>query len=273
MAVICIDAYSSLFKARELLAEKSTDAFLWLIEAATQFENLGELDNTIMACVRGIEFAKNVNLVDSGYELFKYARNVYEQGISKSDPSLRDPSLKSVLAKAGLELIAEARRAIKGDSMRDMQAELKATLLGGASLRRAEKGPSDVIMVDGRQLYTKKLSEYKDGAETFVKSGVVANAITFTCMAALAELMLGRPKEGIEYLTRTAAESGFKERFNEDPCFRWTKLIFKALVNRDRDAIDQARKDFLMIPWSFKDDKEFARRVMESVYRRIVTSS
>jgi hypothetical protein len=30
-----------------------------------------------------------------------------------------------------------------------------------------------------------------------------------------------------------------------------------------------ANKLFLEIPWSFKDDREFARRVLESVERRI----
>lgn len=273
-SMVCIDAYSSLFKAKDLLEQKSTEAFLWLVDAATQFENLGELDNTLMACTKGIDFARSMNLIDNGYELFKYGRTVYEQGLSKSDPSLRDPSHRAALAKAGQDMISAARKMATGDSMRDMQAELKATILDGVALRRTEKKEAaDLVVVDGRQLYTKKLKEYKEGAEAYIKSGVVNNAIIFACMAALSELMLGRPKEGIEYLAQVVAESSFRDKFNEDSCFKWTRLLFKALVSRDHDAIVQARKDFFMIPWSFKDDKEFARRAMESVARRIPTQS
>ncbi|NWF96701.1 MAG: hypothetical protein HXY34_11225 [Candidatus Thorarchaeota archaeon] len=268
--VICIDAYSSLSNAQKLLEAKSTDALLWLVEAATQFENLGELDNTIIACIKGIVFANSMNLTDNGYEMFKYARQVYEEGQRRKDPSLSDPSIKRALIKAGQDLIATARESAKGDAMRDMQSELKAAVLGGAQLKKAEKQEDkDLITIDGRQLYAKKLQEYKESAETYIKSGVINNAIVFSCMAALAELMMGRPKEGIEYLAEMAASSGQRERFNEDPCFQWTRLVFKAFVSRDIGAIEEAKTKFLRIPWSFKDDREFARRVMESVHRRI----
>ncbi len=274
LAMICVDAYSSLSKAHELIEQESTEAFLWLVEAGTQFENLSELDNTIMACVKGINTAKNMNLIDNGYELFKYARRVYEDGIARSDPSLKDPSIKHNLVKAGLELIASTRKTYQSDTLRDMQAELKAAVLGGATLRKVEReAPAkDLVIVDGRQLYTKKLCEYKESAEAYLRAGVLSNVVVFSCMAALAELMLGRPKEGIAYLTTMASDPRIKEKFNEDECFKWTRLVFKGFVSNDIAAIDEAKTRFLRIPWSFKDDREFARRVMDSVARRVSRS-
>ena len=41
-SVLCVDAYSALTKGQEMINAKSTDAFLWLTESATQFENLSE---------------------------------------------------------------------------------------------------------------------------------------------------------------------------------------------------------------------------------------
>ncbi|MHA1864069.1 MAG: hypothetical protein ACTSWA_09910, partial [Candidatus Thorarchaeota archaeon] len=63
--------------------------------------------------------------------------------------------------------------------------------------------------------------------------------------------------------------SGNTQIFNEHPCFEWTKLLFKALISRDANLMIITNKLFLEIPWSFKDDKEFGRRVMESIERRI----
>jgi hypothetical protein len=68
---------------------------------------------------------------------------------------------------------------------------------------------------------------------------------------------------------KIAATPESREDFQGHPCFKWTRLVFKALVDRDPDSIVKAQKLFLQIPWSYKDDKEFARRVMESVERRI----
>ncbi|MCK5640936.1 MAG: hypothetical protein KAJ19_09070, partial [Gammaproteobacteria bacterium] len=145
-----------------------------------------------------------------------------------------------------------------------------ASILGGVSLRKAEKVErKDLVVVDGRQLYAKKAQEYRDGAETYMESGMVKNAITFACMGALADLMMGKAKEGLVYLTTLADESGHKDAFNESTCFVWTRLVFRAHVSSDVPAIEQARKLFFDIPWSFKDDREFARRIMDSVYRRL----
>ena len=96
------------------------------------------------------------------------------------------------------------------------------------------------------------------------------NAVILSCMGALADLMLGKPKEGIAYLTDVASSSGTNQVFNEHPCFEWTKTVFKALISRDENLMITVNKLFLEIPWSFKDDREFARRVMESVERRII---
>jgi hypothetical protein len=151
-----------------------------------------------------------------------------------------------------------------------MQTELKASLLSGISLRKADKAESkDVIVVDGRQLYAKKAQEYRDSAETYLRSGMFKSAVIFACMAAMADLMLGKPMEGMSYLSKVAADSGERDKFNDNPCFIWTKLVFKGYVSRDISSIEEAKTKFLSIPWGFKDDKEFARRVMDSVYRRI----
>ena len=64
LAVMCVDAYSSLSRGQESLAEESTDALPWMIDAASQFENLGELDNAITAIVKAIEFAVEKGLLD-----------------------------------------------------------------------------------------------------------------------------------------------------------------------------------------------------------------
>ncbi len=270
-SVMCIDAYSSLAKGQGLIKAESTDSLLWLIEAATQFENLGETDNAILAILEGVEFALEKNLTTRAYELFRYARTVYENGVARNDPALVDPTIKARLVDAGRRIVDTARALQKDADMRMMQAELKAAILSGGGLKRVEREeiPTDIHILDGRQLYAKKAQEYKEGAEKYISSGIVKNAVVFACLGALSDLMLGRPKDGVEYLKRVAGTSGFIEEFHRHPCFNWTKLVFKALINRDREAIEQARKEFFSIPWAFKDDQEFARRVMDSVYRRI----
>ncbi|TFF92304.1 hypothetical protein EU545_01420 [Candidatus Thorarchaeota archaeon] len=270
-AVICIDGYSSLFKGKELAGENSTEAILWFIESATQFENLSETDNAILACIQAVEFATKNGLIERAYEVFRYGRSVYEKGMADNDPALSEPALRTKLVKAGEKMIAKARELSEDDDVRVMQAELKAAVLGGAALKKVKKDDTEkkLVVVDGRELYAKKSKEYKEGADTFIASGVVQNAVTFACLGGLADLMLGRPKEGISYLTETAANSGFRDRFNESTCFKWAKLIFRAHVSKNEEAIDEARKLFLKFPWSFRDDKEFARRIMDSVYRRV----
>lgn len=270
MAPICVDAYKSLSKGQESIDLGSTDAFPWLIDSATQFENLQELDNAIMAYVKGISFASGLGLTDRGYEFFRYARSVFEDGLNHSDASLKNPATKQMLVRAGQALIDSARKKTEQAPVTDMQAELKASLLSGISLRKADREESrDVIVVDGRQLYAKKAQEYRDSAETYLKSGMLKSAVIFACMAAVADLMLGKPTQGMSYLAKVVADSGESDKFNDNPCFIWTKLVFKGYVSRDISAIEEAKTKFLSIPWGFKDDKEFARRVMDSVYRRI----
>ncbi|MFW9846987.1 MAG: hypothetical protein ACFFD6_09580 [Candidatus Thorarchaeota archaeon] len=274
LAVICIDAYTSLSKGLESLKAGSTDSFLWLVESANQFENLGETDNAIMSTIKAIDFASKMNLIERGYEIFRYARSMLESGLLQKDPSLNNPMLKQSLVKSGNQLMVAARKVAEGSPVADMQAELKASLLGGVSLKKAqeaaeEEKPEKLVISHGRSLYTKKSSEYKEGAETYLASGIIQNAITFSCLGALSDLMLGQPKDGLLYLTEFTEQSGRKEEFLKHPCFQWTRLVFKALISRNADALVEARTLFLNIPWSFKDDKEFARRAMESVHRRI----
>ena len=271
LSTVCIDAYSSLARGQDALDSNSTDAFPWLIESATQFENLGETDNAIYAYVKAIDFANKNDLVEKAYDLFRAARGVYEEGVADKDPSLNDPEVKRELVRAGEELIGEVEKIAEHAPTTEMQAELKAAVLGGVTLKKAslKDETKDLIISHGRSLYTKKAEEYKDGAASYIKSGMIKNAVTLACMGALADLMLGKPKEGIAYLTKIAAESGENQTFNEHPCFEWTKVVFKVLINRDQDLMITANKLFLEIPWSFKDDREFARRVLESVERRI----
>ncbi len=271
LADICINAYSSLTRAQESIDANSTDAFPWLIGSASQFENLGEFDNAIGAYVKAINFATSLTLIDRGYESFCKARQILEGGLLRSDSSLQSPALKQELAKAGENLIKAVRAVIEGTPEADLQAELKASILGGISLKRAAKEDDmkDLVIVDGKALYEKKAIEYKEGADKYIQSGMLKNAVVFACMAALADLMLGKPKDGISYLTTTAADSGHKDEFNESPIFGWTKLVFKSLVEKDVTAIDEATTLFLQIPWGFRDDKEFGRRVMDSVRRKI----
>ncbi|MGD9397265.1 MAG: hypothetical protein PVJ05_12610 [Candidatus Thorarchaeota archaeon] len=271
LSTMCIDAYSSLARGQDALDSNSTDAFPWLIESATQFENLGETDNAIHAYVKAIDFANKNDLVEKAYDLFRAARSVYEEGIADNDPALNDVEVKRKLVRAGEELIDKLEKIAEHAPTTEMQAELKAAVLGGVTLKKAnpKEESKDLIISHGRSLYTKKAEEYKDGAASYIKSGMIKNAVTLACMGALADLMLGKPKEGIAYLTKIAAESGETQTFNEHPCFEWTKLVFKVLINRDQDLMITANKLFLEIPWSFKDDREFARRVLESIERRI----
>jgi len=271
LSTICIDAYSSLARGQEALDSNSTDAFPWLIESATQFENLGETDNAIQAYIKAIEFANKNDLVEKAYDLFRAARDVYEEGLIEKDPALNNWEIKQELMDAGQTIIDKIEQFNERTPTTELQSELKAAVLGGVTLKKAspKEETRDLIISHGRSLYTKKAEEYKDGADSYIKSGMVKNAVTLACMGALADLMLGKPKDGMAYLTKIAAGSGESQTFNEHPCFEWTKLVFKALINRDEYLMISVNKLFLEIPWSFKDDREFARRVMESVERRI----
>ncbi|MHA1768871.1 MAG: hypothetical protein ACTSV3_03365 [Candidatus Thorarchaeota archaeon] len=275
LSTICVDAYSSLSRGQDALSNNSTDAFPWLVEAATQFENLGETDNAIHAYVRAIEFAIKNDLTERAYDFFRSARNVFENGLERKDPTLTDPMVKHSLMKAGQSIIERVRRITESTPMTDMQAELKAAVLGGISLKKVEKKDEmkDLIISHGRSLYEKKGEEYKAGAQSYIDSGMIKNSVVLTCMGALSDLMLGRPKEGMAYLAEVASKPEHTQTFNEHPCFEWTKLIFRILVSRDSNLLVTAHKLFLKIPWSFKDDREFARRVMESVERRITAQS
>jgi hypothetical protein len=274
LAVICADAYTSLSKGLEAVRQTSTDAFLWLVESAMLFENLGENDNAIKATIDAIDLAAEVNRIDKGYEIFRYARSMFENGTRGNDKLLSNPDLKQKLVRSGQHLIAVARETAIGSPMADVQAELKASILSGVSLKKVDEeiekeGAEQLVISHGRSLYTKKSSEYKEGADTYLASGMVQNAVVFACLGALADLMLGQPKEGLHFLSEFTEHSGKKEEFLANPCFQWTKLVFTGLVKRDLDSIEQARTHFLKIQWSFKDDMEFARRIMESIHRRI----
>ena len=271
LATMCVDAYSSLARGQDALESNSTDAFPWLIESATQFENLGESDNAIHAYIKAINFANKNDLVEKAYDLFRAARTVYEEGIADKDPTLNDTEIKKELMNAGEALIDTIEKVTEHSPTAELQTELKAAVLGGVTLKKAtpKETAKDLIISHGRSLYTKKAQEYKDGAASYIKNGMVKNAVTLACMAALADLMLGKPKEGMAYLTKTTTQSGDPQTFHEHPCFEWVKIVFKVLINRDQDLMISANKLFLEIPWSFKDDREFARRVLESVERRI----
>jgi hypothetical protein len=273
LATICADAYSSLSRGQEAIYKNSTDAFPWLLEAASQFDNLGEIDNAISAYTKAIHFANKNDLAEKAYDFFRAARTAYEKGLEDKDSSLKDPAVKDNLAKAGHAIIDKMRKLSERSDLTDMQAELKAAVLGGVSLKKAEqeqtRPPQDLIISHGRSLYQKKGEEYKDGAKSYIESGMIKNAVILACMGALSDLMLGRPKDGMAYLTEVASSSENSQVFNEHPCFKWTKLIFKVLISRDENLMITVNKMFLEIPWSFKDDREFARRVMESVERRI----
>ncbi len=271
LAVICVDAYTSLARGRESMAEGSTDAFPWLMDAASQFENLSELDNALNSISMGVEFALKHNLVDRAYSFFTYGRTIYETGISDEEPSLRNPDIKKHLVALGERIVEAAEKPIEVSPLSAVQAELKASILGGISLKKAqvESDTKDLSFSHGKMLYEKKGREYREGAEKFLSSGMTKQGVIFACMASLSDLMLGKPKDGMEYLARTAENPDVKDDFQGHPCFKWTRLVFKALVKRDKDLIVTAQKLFLSIPWSYKDDEEFARRVMDSVERRI----
>ena len=238
-----------------------------------QFENLGEIGNAVMAYAKAIHFANKNDLAEKAYDFFRAARTAYEKGIENKDPSLEDPAIKDDLAKAGHTIIERMRKISEQLDLTDMQTELKAAVLGGVTLKKAEtekmREPRDLIISHGRSLYEKKAEEYKDGAKSYIESGMIKNAVILSCMGALSDLMLGNPKEGMAYLAEVASSSGNNQIFNEHICFEWTKLVFKVLIGRDENLMITVNKLFLEIPWSFKDDREFARRVMESVERRI----
>jgi hypothetical protein len=271
IATICVDAYSSLSRGQDAIDANSTDAFPWIIEAAIQFENLNETDNAILAYVKAIEFAIKNDLTERAYDFFRAARVAYENGVLKKDVSLNNLVIRQTLVDAGNNIVEKMKKMNNSAPITDMQAELKAAVLGGVSLKKADKDETrDLIISHGRALYEKKGEEYKAGAKSYIESGMTKNAVVLACMGALADLMLGKPKEGIAYLTDVAATSKKSQDFNEHPCFIWTKMLFKVLVSRDKNLMISANKLYLEIPWSFKDDREFARRIMESVERRIM---
>jgi hypothetical protein len=271
LATICVDAYSSLARGQDAVANNSTDAFPWLVESASQFANLGETDNAIQAYIEAITFANKNDLAERAYDFFRSARSVYENGLRNGDSSLKSPQIKQELVKAGQKIIDKMRKLNEEGPMTDMQAEIRAAVLGGVTLKKTEKrdDTKDLIISHGKALYEKKAKEYKEGVKSYIESGMIKNSVILACMGALADLMLGRPKEGIAYLTGIAAKPENSQTYNEHPCFEWTRMIFKVLVNRDQNLMISAKKKFLEIPWSFKDDREFARRVMDSVERRI----
>lgn len=271
LAVMCVDAYSSLSKGQESLDENSTDALPWLIDSASQFENLGELDNALSALVKAIDYAVEKTLFDQAYSYYAYGRSIYETGKAESDASLANPAVKKLLLNAGTKIVESAQKGREESSITDMQVELKATLMSGVSLKKAVKdeGNKDLIVSHGRALYEKKAKEYKEGADKFVKSGMAKNSVIFACMGALSDLMLGKPSEGMSYLVELATQEETRQVFQDHLGFEWTKLVFKAMVDRNVESIDKAQTLFLNVPWSYKDDKELARRIMDSVARRI----
>ncbi|MCK5150389.1 MAG: hypothetical protein KAQ65_01050 [Candidatus Thorarchaeota archaeon] len=271
LAVMCVDAYSSLSRGQESLDADSTDALPWLIDSASQFENLGELDNAVTAIVKAIDYAIQKNLLDQAYSFYAFGRSLYERGKTDSDASLSNSSVKKSLLNAGMKIVESAQKGREGSPLTDMQAELKASLMSGVSLKKAtkEEGNKDLIVSHGRALYEKKAKEYKEGADKYVKSGMAKNSVVFACMGALSDLMLGKLKEGMSYLAELANQEETGEVFQDHPCFEWTKQVFKAMVDRNAEAMDKAQTLFLSIPWSYKEDKELARRIMDSVTRRI----
>lgn len=272
LAVMCVDAYSSLGRGQENLNDGSTDAFPWLMDAASHFENLSELDNAINVISMGIKFALKNTLFDKAYSFFCYGRTIYETGVVDKDSSVTSPRIRQQLVDLGEEIIEAMKKPRDAAPLTAVQAELKASIVGGGvNLKKAEKNDDDkdLIISHGRALYEKKATEYEEGADKYFKSSITGNGIVFACMSALAQLMLGKPKEGMAYLTGIAAQEDLRDDFQDHPCFNWTKLVFKAQIERDKDSVVKAHKLFLQIPWSYKDDKEFARRIMESVERRI----
>lgn len=272
LAVMCVDAYSSLGRGQENLSEGSTDAFPWLMDAAGHFENLSELDNAINVISMGVKFALKNTLFDKAYSFFCYGRTIYETGVADEDSSITSPRVMKQLIGLGEEIIEAMKKPRDAAPLTAVQAELKASLVGGGvSLKKAERheDDKDLVISHGRALYEKKAIEYKKGADKYFKSSITGNGIVFACMSALAQLMLGKPKEGMAYLAGIAAQEDLRDDFQDHPCFNYTKLVFKAQIERDKDSVVKAHKLFLQIPWSYKDDKEFARRIMESVERRI----
>ena len=210
-------------------------------------------------------------MLDQAYSFYAFGRSLYERGKTDSDASLSNSSVKKSLVNAGTKIVERAQKGREGSPLTDMQAELKASLMSGVSLKKAtkEEENKDLIVSHGRALYEKKAKEYKEGADKYVKSGIAKNSVVFACMGALSDLMLGKTKEGMSYLAELATQEETRDVFQDHPCFEWTKQLFKAMVDRDTEAMDKAQTLFLSIPWSYKEDKELARRIMDSVTRRI----
>ncbi|TFG14794.1 hypothetical protein EU537_02310 [Candidatus Thorarchaeota archaeon] len=266
-SVICVDAYKALKHGNEGIENESTDAFPWLSEAAEYFLTLAEYDNAINSLTKAIDLAISFNLIGKAYSFFTKARNIYETGINEGANSVSDAE-KTRLKASGLNIIEAAKTSEEVNALADMQAELKASILGGVSLKKAEKDENKGIVIShGDALYKKKSKEYKESTQKFIDSGIPKSAVVFACMGALADLMLNKPKEGLAYLTEIAEKN--RQAFQYHPCFEWTKLIFRIAIQNDKESIVRARKEFLQIPFSYRDDREFARRVMESVAARI----
>ena len=267
LSIICVDAYKALKHGNEGIENESTDAFPWLSEAAGHFLTLGEYDNAVNSLTKAINLAISFNLIGKAYSFFTKARNIYETGINDGANSVSDAEKKR-LKTSGNEILEAAKTSEETSALADMQAELKASILGGVSLKKAEKDESKGIVIShGDALYKKKAKEYKESTQKFIDSGIAKSAVVFACMGALADLMLSKPKEGLAYLKDIAEKN--REAFQYHPCFEWTKLIFRIAIQDEKQSIVRARKQFLQIPFSYKDDREFARRVMESVAAKV----
>ena len=132
-----------------------------------------------------------------------------------SEGNLLTQELKQRLIKSGQSIIAKITKVKESSALSDMQAELKASILGGISLKKVEKedDKKDLIISHGRSLYEKMAKEYHDSAQNYIDSGMIKNAVIFVCMAALADLMLGKIKDGMAYLTKIAGNPENREEF------------------------------------------------------------
>ncbi|MFO7835434.1 MAG: hypothetical protein R6V83_02175 [Candidatus Thorarchaeota archaeon] len=268
LAKLCVGAYKALTEAEEAGQKKSTDTFPWLLQAARNFQQLDEKDNAILAFRRGVNLAAEMGLVARGYDLFRQARELFESGVDASDEDIEQ--IKKRLAEAGWKLIESAERVSERDVQADLQAELKASIMGGLSLKTVEREEEEhFVVVDRRELYAKKSEEYREGAQKYLESGIDHNAILFACMASVADLMMGNAKRGLDYLKEFAKSEGLKQKLRNNVCFKWVKLLFKGAIEHDIEALDQARTVFLQVPFAFKNDSEFGRRVMDSIYRKV----
>jgi hypothetical protein len=272
LAKLCLDAYEALTEGEEARRNRSTDAFPWFLQAAHNFQELDEKDNAILAFRRGVDFAAEMGLVGQGYNFFRQAREIFESGIGAPEETIEE--IREKLANSGWELINSTERASERDVQADLQAELKASIMEGLNLQKVEREEGEhFVVVDRGKLYAKKSEEYREGAQKYLESGIDHNAILFACMAAVADLMMGNAKRGLNYLRNFAKSQGLRQKIRNNVSFEWAKLLFKGAIERDVGALDQARKVFLQVPFGFKDDREFGRRVMDSIYSKVTGES